>query len=330
LLLLHQRAEFSRAASKKKLTRFVGARRFVWWANTNLSVLDGERGWHDPERFATEFNERCESGDHAMRTFARKPLSWAKLDTNVRAAPGDQEELRRLGESYKKRSIHPLIAKLDGTMVDGTRRVIGLGLIGEKDAEFLLTDEDLKPEDIIEIGLITAMHRSDLTGYEKWQGCLKILALHPGWLGKDLAAHLNIDPSMIARLMAASNTVTKVQEAFKAGAINGAQVYAISKAGPEEQLAMLAAALDGAGRTRLENAGRKARNGEVPGIKVNRLRIPLGAQGRSVTIAGNNLSLFDAIEILQDTLKFARKAQGENLDGKTWVQVMKDKAKAGA
>ena len=36
-----------------------------------------------------------------------------------------------------------------------------------------------------------------------------------------------------------------------------------------------------------------------------------------MTIAGNNLSLDDAIEILQETLKFARKAQGENLDGKT-------------
>lgn len=114
-------------------------------------------------------------------------------------------------------------------MVDGTRRLIGLRLNGETEAEFLITDEDLRPEDIIEIGLITAMHRADLTGYEKWQACLKILERHPEWMAKDLAAHLNIDPSMVPRLMAASNTVPAVQEAFKAAGINQAQVYAISK-----------------------------------------------------------------------------------------------------
>jgi hypothetical protein len=32
---------------------------------------------------------------------------------------------------------------------------------------------------------------------------------------------------------------------------------------------------------------------------------------------------------LQETLKCARKAQGEKLDGKTWMQVMKQKAKLG-
>jgi hypothetical protein len=95
-----------------------------------------------------------------------------------------------------------------------------------------------------------------------------------------------------------------------------------------EQEAMLAAKLAGASRDQLEKHGRKVRNGEAHTAKVNRLRIPLGTQGRSVTIAGSNLSLDDAIEILQETLKFARKAQGESLDGKTWVQVMKQKAKS--
>jgi hypothetical protein len=263
-----------------------------------------------------------------MRTFARKPLSWAKLDTNVRAVPGEQNELRRLGESYKKRPVHPLIAKVNGTMVDGTRRVIGLGLIGETEAEFLITDEDLKPEDIIEIGLITAMHRADLTGYEKWQGCLRILELHPGWLGKDLAAYLNIDPSMIARLMAASNTVPTVHEAFKSGRLNGSQVYAISKAGPEEQPTMLAAALNGVGRDQLETAGRKARNGRANEVKITRVKAPLPS-GITVVISGKKLGLDDVIDSLGDLLKEAKKANDSGLDVKTWSAVLRDKAKAG-
>lgn len=264
-----------------------------------------------------------------MRTFAKKPLTWAKLDTNARKVPGSEEELRLLGKSYKKRPIHPLITKLDGTMVDGTRRLIGLGLIGETEAEFLITDEDLKPEDIIEIGLITAMHRADLTGYEKWQGCLKLLERHPEWMAKDLAAHLNIDPSMVPRLMAASNTVPEVQEAYKAAGINQAQVYAISKEKPEQQLTMLAAALGGAGRNKLEAAGRKARNGHTSTVKLTRVKAPLSS-GVEVVISGKELGLEDVIESLGELLKEAKKANESGLDVKTWAAVLRDKAKAGA
>ena len=97
-----------------------------------------------------------------------------------------------------------------------------------------------------------------------------------------------------------------------------------------QRLLRVASGQAGASRDQLELRGRQARNGATPGIKVNRLKIPLGPQGRSVTIAGNELSLDDAIGILQETLKFAKKAQSESLDGKTWMQVMRDKAKAGA
>ena len=48
-----------------------------------------------------------------------------------------------------------------------------------------------------------------------------------------------------------------------------------------------------------------------------------------MTIAGSNLTLTEAVEILQEALKSARKAEGENLDAKTFERVMKDKAKAG-
>jgi ParB family transcriptional regulator, chromosome partitioning protein len=271
-----------------------------------------------------------ESGDDFMRRFERKPLAWAKLDVNVRGVPRDQEELRRLGESYKKRPIHPLIAKLDGLMVDGTRRVIGLRLIGETEAEFLITDEDLKPEDIIEIGLITAMHRADLTGYEKWQGCLKLLERHPEWQNKDLAAHLDIDPSMVPRLMAASNTVPAVQEAYKTLGVNQAQVYAISKENPEQQLTMLAAALGGTGRDKLASAGRKARNSNGGGtLKLARVKAPLPS-GIEVVISGKELGLDEVIEALGEVLKEAKKANDSGLDVKTWAAVLRDKAKVGA
>src|SRR4029078_2212084 len=105
-----------------------------------------------------------------------------KAPNNVRRSLGTDEELIALGNSYKKRPIHPLIAKLDGTLLDGWRRVNGLLRIGESEAEFLVTDEDLRPEEIVQIGLVTAMHRQALSDAEVYQGCKKLMQLHPHWL----------------------------------------------------------------------------------------------------------------------------------------------------
>jgi ParB family transcriptional regulator, chromosome partitioning protein len=152
--------------------------------------------------------------------------------------------------------------------------------------------------------------------------------MNPGATAKDLAAKIDRDPSMLMRILSLSKCIQPVQQAAADGKLGPSEWYAISKVPEADQGAMLAAKLAGASRDQLEQRGRKLRNGESRGIKVNRLKIPLG-QGRTVTIAGSNLSLDDGIEMLLETLKFARKAQGEKLDGKTWVQVMKQKSKAG-
>jgi hypothetical protein len=131
---------------------------------------------------------------------------------------------------------------------------------------------------------------------------------------------------MVGRILSLSRCITAVQQAAADGKLGPSDWYAISKMPEEEQEALLAAKLAGASRDQLERRGRKLRTGNAAGVTVKRLKIPLG-HDRSVTIAGSNLSLDDAIELLQETLRFAKKAQSENLDGKTWVQVMKQKTK---
>jgi hypothetical protein len=153
------------------------------------------------------------------------------------------------------------------------------------------------------------------------------MELHPDWRNKDLAGHLNIDPSMIPRIMAASNTLPKVQEAYKVGDLNQAQVYAISMSGPEDQLKMLSAALDGAGRIKLVSAGRKARTASASAVRLTRVKAPLPS-GVEVLISGKELALEDVIESLGELLKEAKKAGDSGLDVKTWAAVLRDKAKA--
>ncbi len=264
-------------------------------------------------------------------TLTSKPLDFFKPDPNQPRKQFDVAALRALGESLMVRQNDPVQARPDGTLIDGERRWRAAGLVGMEKLDTIITDEVLTEAQVNVVRLTSFFHREGLSAHEKWQACQRLLELNSGWMAKDLAEHLHIDRSMVTRILSPSNCIPAWQEALKAGKVGISDVYVASKLPESEQAALLALKLSGVSRDELEKRGRKLRNGKTPGIQVKRLKIPLlGPQGRSVTIAaGSNLSLEDAIEILQETLKLARKAQGENLDGKTWVAVMRQKAKTG-
>jgi len=263
------------------------------------------------------------------KTLTSKPLDWFKPDPNQPRKSFDKNELTALGESLKKKQLVPVLARPDGTLTDGHRRLFGGELVGLEQLDVIITDEPMTPTQIMEIQLVTALHRADLKPHEQFLGFRDWLALNSGATAKDLAARIDRDPSTLVRVLSLSRCIPEVQAAAAEGKLGPSEWYAISKVPEAEQEAMLAAKLAGESRHQLEQRGRRLRNGEAPGIKVNRLKIPLRSQGRSVIIAGGNLGLDDAIEMLQEALKSARKAQGENLDGKTWVQIMRDKARSG-
>jgi len=264
------------------------------------------------------------------RTLTIKPLAFFKPDPGNPRKSCDPDQLRVLNGSLRKKQWVPLIAKPDGSIIDGWRRWCAAMLDGKPEQlDVIITDEALTPAEIKEIQLVTALHRADLTPYEQFVGCRDWLALNQGATAKDLAARIDRDPSTLVRILSLAKCTPSVQSAAEDGKLGPSEWYAISKVPEHEQQAMLAAKLAGASRDQLEKQGKKLRHGTVPVLRVKRLSIPVDAHGRSVTIAGGDLSLDDAIELLQDALKSARKAQSENLDGKTWVQVMKRKAKAG-
>ncbi len=263
-------------------------------------------------------------------TLTTKPLDFFKPDPGNPRRFSSPDELRELRDSLIKKQLVPLLARPDGAIIDGFRRWSAAKLDGKPEKlDVIITDEPLTPAQVKEIQLVTSLHRADLKPYEQFAGCRDWLVLNPGATVAELAAKISRDPSMLTRILSLSKCVPAVQAAAAENKLGPSEWYAIAKVPEAQQEAVLVAKLAGASRDEIEQRSRKIRNGEAPGIKVNKLKIPLGRQGRSVTIAGNNLSLDDAIDILQETLKLARKAQGENLDGKTWVQVMRQKAKAG-
>jgi hypothetical protein len=190
----------------------------------------------------------------------------------------------------------------------------------------------LKPDELIEIGLITAIHRMDLTGFEKWKASEKLLSLHPGWLGKDLAEYLHFDASMVTRLLSPGKVIAEAQAALAQGKIGLSDCYALSKCAVEEQKSLLALRLAGGSRNELESESRKRRSagGQPAKVNVRTSRVKCELVGNvSIVVAGNALGLDEVIDALSEAQKEARKARDQSLDVKTWSAVMRDRAKNG-
>jgi ParB/RepB/Spo0J family partition protein len=258
-----------------------------------------------------------------------KPLSAIKRQP-IRNDQGTEEELKALAQSWLSLPIHPIIVRPDLMCADGNRRLAGLELLGVKEVEVFITDEDLTDDQLVEIALLSAVHRKGLNDYERVQAMKRIAAAHPDWSKKRLAEHLDMDPSMVGKMMPSGELISAVEEAFRAGRIGIGDRYNISLLSPADQHAPLELRLGGASRDEIARESRKRRNGKgAAQVRAGKIKCPLPS-GIVITASGADLSLEDFIEALGAALKEAKKALEQGLDSKTFAAVVRDKAKAGA
>lgn len=272
-----------------------------------------------------------------MPQLANKPLTWPKRDAKQpRKLPERDEdlppevraELVRLGESLREKQLQPILCLPDGTILAGERRWRAARLVGLPTIEVKIADEPLTEAQISVWQMVENMQRADLTAFEQWEGIVRLEHLHPGVLAKDLAKLLSLDPSSITRMQSPSKCIPEVQEALRAGRLTISDTYAISKLPPEDQPALLQLKLGGASRDVLEMHGRKKRAKTAPTVRTNRIRVPL-VGGATVTVAGEEVSLEEAIEAMSEAMKLARAALAKGLNARTAMNVWKDVAAAG-
>jgi ParB/RepB/Spo0J family partition protein len=263
-----------------------------------------------------------------MPKLESRPVDSIKPDPNQPRKHFDEAKLRPLGESLRKRQNDPLQIMPDGTIIDGEYRWRAAKLVGLEKLDVIITDTPLSAKELSVIRLTTFMHRADLTGYEKWLACKELLDLNPGWQGKDLADHLHLDPSSVTRLLSPSKCSGEWQEALKAGTVGISDCYAASKLDATGQTSLLAMKLSGASRDALEQAGRRKRAEATPAVRASKIKCPLPS-GHIVTVAGDELSLDEAIDSLKEAIKAMTKARDTGLDSKTAQAVWRDLAKAG-
>jgi ParB family chromosome partitioning protein len=262
-----------------------------------------------------------------MPQLTTKPLSWLKVNPQVRKT-FSEEDLQRLGESLKVKQQVPVLTQPDGVLIDGERRLRAAQRVGMTTLDVIIADKVLSDFEAKTWQLTNALHRADLTGYEKWVACTDLLAMNVGYQLKDLAELLRYDPAQISRLTAASKCIGEVQDAYRDEKITTSDVYAISKQAPSVQIGLLNLKLSGAitSRDALERVGRQNKKADGPVVRTPKVRIVM--PGATVLISGKDVDMDELIELLAATLKEARKAAGQRFDVKTWQSMMSDKAKA--
>ncbi len=261
-----------------------------------------------------------------MMVLTTKPVSWFRPDPNQPRRYFDDEELRRLGESLKVSQLQPVLARPDGTLIAGERRLRAARLVGLVELQVLIIDEPLTKPQVRVAQLSENVHRADLQDAEKWKAFAELLALNPGWTNKDLATHLHLSEPTVTKYLSPSRCVPEVQSAMEAGALGITDVYTISRAEPDQQRELLRLKLAGESRDALAARVKRRKAATADAVRVKRIACPLPS-GVSVTVAGGELSLDELVEALAEAGRQARKAREDGLDAKTFAAVMRDKAK---
>lgn len=263
-----------------------------------------------------------------MAVLTTKPLTWFKVAPQARTH-FEEAELRQLGESLRVKQLQPVLARPDGSLIAGERRLRAATLAGLSDLQVIITDEPLTDTQVKVLQLTENLHRADLKDAEKWRACQELLGLNPGWTNKDLAAHLKLGESTVTKYLAPSRCVPEVQAALEAGRVGITAAYEISRVPAEQQSELLRLKLTGTSRDGLAEHVRKQKRESATQVRVKRIACPLPS-GVSVVASGEELSLDDLIEALGEAQKEAKKAREQGLDAKTFSAVMRDKAKAGS
>ncbi len=259
-------------------------------------------------------------------TYERWPVERLVVTSNVRKH-FDDESLRQHGESLKQDGqLRALLVLKDGTLVGGERTLRAAKLAGLTHVDVKIVDGDITPSELKKLQLVENLMREDLRDAEVYLACKELIVMHPEWLKKDLMHELHFDPSMATRIFAVDELIPEAKEAFLNGAFGFSKAYAIAKGGTENQQRKLAQVLAGLSREEVEREARKHSDTKAA-VKLSRIKIVL-ADGASVVVSGKTLSMTELVGLLSETLKEARKAAAR-YDVKTFIAMMKDKAKAG-
>ncbi len=241
---------------------------------------------------------------------------------NIRSNLGSEESLRELGESLVARVLQPVgINLVDSVahLVWGGRRVAASRLVGLKTLPAMvyrgLTDQQARIAAAIE-----NLQREAMSEQDTYLFCAALEA--DGMSRKDIADAIRKSAATVTKYLSPNDSPPAAKEAFLAARITLGQVYKITTS--PDPLATLALFQNGGTREQAERATRKPKTDLV---RTKKILCPLPS-GQVITVAGDEISLEDAIESLGEAVKLLKAAVAKGLNAKTAQSVWRDIAAA--
>ena len=238
---------------------------------------------------------------------------------NIRSNLGSDESLRDLGESLLKNQIQDIGVTESGLLLWGGRRTAAPLLVGKKTLSAKVLPDTVTEEEVVSYQAIENLQRLDLSDLDKHVFCVKLSA---SMSNGEIAKAISVSPGSVTKYLSPRDCPPDAQEAFRAGKLTLGQAYRISTS--PEPLVTMRLFLNGETH---EKAARKAKHPSVGAVRVEKIKCPL-ASGPVVTVAGEAVSLEDAIEALIEAQKALKWALGKGYTAKTAQAALKDMAAA--
>ena len=244
----------------------------------------------------------------------------------------DSEGLEGLATSLKERQLQPILAyRRDDKLVilDGERRWRASQLAGLEALDVLVVDDPQERSVILLQQLIISVQREDLAPMERAHAIERLMA-ETGWKQSQVAAHLGISAASVTRSLGLLKLAPEIQQQVNTGTIPATTAYEIARQGDHDTQRALADEVVEKRPSR-DQSGEREPSGSPPSArgKVPRAVAKLG-DGRTIAVSGPGLeSLDDLIAWLDELLKRAKKARPRGVELKTFLDLLRDEAKAG-
>ncbi|MFO0946446.1 MAG: ParB/RepB/Spo0J family partition protein [Planctomycetota bacterium] len=264
---------------------------------------------------------------------ATHPLAKIRREWQVRDK-FDEESINGLASSLKTvGQLMPIRVRKRGNefvVVDGERRFRAATKAEFSTIAAIVEERELHEGEILQRQLVANCQRVDLTPMEKARSIHRLME-STGWNAAETASKLGMSPPSVAKLLALLSLPFAIIEQVESGKISASAAYEIAKVEDREVQADLAkeAAKGGLTRDAIKGRRKRAESGQPPteSTKLSRAVVTLGA-GRSVTVAGADLSLESMITWLEELLGKARKARTQAWELSTFVRALRDQSKA--
>lgn len=245
---------------------------------------------------------------------------------------------RRIGENMLAHGQKvPVIGWFAGKrfqLADGGCRLEGAKLVDIRELSALDLGKEPTRGELLLAQASIDLHKQHLPPVDRARLYQSIMT-ERGFNGKQTAEALNVKEPFLSRFLLLTDLAPELQELVNSGALEWTKGSLIASATKDfEQQLELAKAAAGMTRDAFASSVRKRRNsqgdkGEQETVKVTRIKCDVAGRKAAITITGKDISLSQAIDVVSDWLKEAKKAAEQGLSAKSFERVCRDRAGAG-